>query len=89
MVFKFTAEMKARLADKLRFEVEDANAAPEPSFGCRIRNQNDVEFTLLYLPCSEKLLVAGEVGVCKRMTADEFLIEFPQLISFLEYDASK
>lgn len=85
LVYRFEEDPMPLFRGKITFETEDSNAAPEPSAACRIRNHNDLEFTLIYLQVSKKLIVSAEVGVGPSAAANEFIAEFPELEPYREY----
>lgn len=45
LIYHFDESLKRLLSDRITFEDEDSNAAPEPSLCCRLRNHHDREFT--------------------------------------------
>jgi hypothetical protein len=77
--YRFDETLKKSLSDRVVFELEESNFAPEPGVCCRLRNDKGYEFTLIYLKISQKLMVFGEKGVDRALTADQFLSELPEL----------
>lgn len=82
MEYHFDDNLKRLLSDRVVFEEEESHFAPEPSVACRIRNDKGFEFTLIYLHRSKVLMVLGEAGVDRAMSARVFVSEFPELEAF-------
>lgn len=83
--YRFNDKLKQSLSDRIVFENEESNFAPEPSVACRIRNEKGSEFTLIFLQKSSVLMVFGEAGVDRMQVANEFMKELPELQAYIIY----
>jgi hypothetical protein len=80
--YRFDDTLKKQLADKLPFEQEDSNFAPEPSVAVGIHDDGGREFGLIYLQHSKQLLVFGELDADRPSAAAVFRSAFPELDAF-------
>ena len=80
--YRFDDTLKSQLADKLPFEKEDSNFAPEPSVAVGIQADGGREFGVIYLQYSKQLLVFGELNVDRTSVAAIFRKAFPELDAF-------
>jgi hypothetical protein len=80
--YRFNDVLKSSLADKLPFEMEDSNFAPEPSVAVGIQADGGLEFGVVYLQRSKQLLVFGELNANRTSVAAVFRSEFPELDAF-------
>jgi hypothetical protein len=82
LAYHFDENLKRLIGDRVVFEEEESHFAPEPSVCCRIRNDQGVEFTLVHLQSSKVLMVLGEAGVDRAMSARVFASEFRELEAY-------
>jgi hypothetical protein len=80
--YRFDDNLKQQLADKLPFEQEDSNFAPEPSVAVGIHDDDGTEFGIIYLQHSKQLLVFGEFDADRLSAAAVFRRAFPELDAF-------
>ena len=76
---KFDEITRISLGEKLPFETEDSNFAPEPSVACALRAQNGFEFGVIYLKASMFLMVFTNVSTNRTEARLIFSSAFPEL----------
>lgn len=80
--YRFDDVLKAQLADKLPFDTEDSEFAPEPSVAVGVRVDGGHEFGVIHLQISRHLLVFSELNGNRAALASIFRSEFPELAAF-------
>ena len=81
--YRFDDTLRARLGDKLPFEIKDSNFAPGPSIACAIQaGDAGNEFSVVYLQYCSHLLVFGESHANRDSLVAVFRDAFPELSLF-------